>query len=284
MGTYLRARRAATPPDLTAQHASGFRRVPGLRREEVAVLAGLSVDYYIRLEQGREIHPSAQVIDALSRALNLNDDARGHVYRLAGHTPPAALTMPSRAVGQELTGLLETWEATPAYIIDRTMDILAENELARALHSGFSESDNLARMTFLDPAGLDFYVDWERAAHSAVGYLRLATGHDSRNPRLLALIAELTAHSAAFRTLWDQQKTRGKTRESKQFRHPDVGVLILNYTAFEVSGNPGQQLIVHFAAPHTRDAEVLALLGSLTAPARHRLTGGGEPRYGFPPV
>lgn len=100
------------------------------------------------------------------------------------------------------------------------MDILAENELARALHSGFSEADNLARMTFLDPAGVDFYVDWERAAHSAVGYLRLATGHDPSNPRLFSLISELTAYSAAFRTLWDQQNTRGKTRESKQFRHP----------------------------------------------------------------
>lgn len=278
LGTYLRARRAATPPEVTTQHASGFRRVPGLRREEVAVLAGLSVDYYIRLEQGREKHPSAQVIDALSRALNLNIDARAHAYRLAGHTPPEALAMPSQAVDQELVGLLETWETTPAYIIDRTTDILAENEMARALHSGFSESDNLARMTFLDPAGLDFYVDWERAAHSAVGYLRLATGHDPKNPRLLALISELTMFSGAFRTLWDQQNTRGKTRESKQLRHPDVGVLTLNYTAFEVGGNAGQQLIVHFAAPLTRDADVLALLGSLAAPARHRLAGGDEPR------
>ncbi|MEV6825012.1 helix-turn-helix transcriptional regulator [Amycolatopsis sp. NPDC051102] len=266
LGGFLRARRAATRPEpATTLATSGHRRVPGLRREEVAVLAGLSADYYTRLEQGRERHPSTQVLDALARALDLNADSRVHLYRLTGRTPPQTPHPERRPVRQELAKLLEAWTTTPAYVIDRTMDILAENELARALHSGFAEPGNLARMTFLDPAGRDFYVDWDRAAHAATGHLRLAAGHDPRQPRLRALVDELTEHSAAFRALWNRHDVRGKSRGAKQFRHPDIGLLTLGYEAFDVCSAPGLQLVVHHAPPGSPSAEALALLGPLVA-------------------
>jgi transcriptional regulator with XRE-family HTH domain len=265
LGVFLRAQRAKAQADPAAITGSGFRRVPGLRREEVAVLAGLSVDYYTRLEQGRERHPSEQVLDALARALDLNSDARTHLFRLASRVAPLGYDGSNHTVSDELITLMNAWLTTPAYVLNRTMDILAENDLAKALHSGLAETDNLARMTFLDPAGRDFYVDWERAAHSATGHLRLAAGHDPHDPRLLALLDELTRRSAAFRQLWNRHDVRGKTREPKQFRHPDVGILTLTYEALDIRSDPGLQLIVHHAPTDSPSGESLALLGSLAA-------------------
>jgi transcriptional regulator with XRE-family HTH domain len=265
LGTFLRAQRAKAQPDPAAIAGAGYRRVPGLRREEVAVLAGLSADYYGRLEQGRERHPSEQVLHAIARALDLDTDARTHLFRLAHRVAPLGGDGSKRTVSDGLKGLLDAWLTTPAYVIDRTMDILAENALARALHSGFTETDNLARMTFLDPVGRVFYVDWERAAHSVAAHLRLAEGHDAQDPRLLVLIDELTHGSAAFRQLWSRHDVRGKSRESKQFSHPNVGILTLAYEAFDVRGDPGLQLIVHHAPGGSPSTDALALLGSLGA-------------------
>jgi len=268
LGSFLTARRAQAQPDAATVATSGYRRVPGLRREEVAVLAGLSADYYTRLEQGRERHPSEQVLSALARALDLNADARAHLFRLAGRAVPVGYDDRHGTVSDDLTRLMSTWHSTPAYVIDRTMDVRAENDLARALHSGLTETDNLARTVFLDPAGRDFYVDWERAAHSATGHLRLAEGHDPHDPRLLELLDELTRRSAAFRDLWSRHDVRGKTREPKLFRHPDVGVLTLGYEALDVRSDPGLQLIVYHAPAGSPSAEALALLGSLAASPR----------------
>ena len=212
LGAFLKARRAQAQLDEAARVGSGYRRVPGLRREEVAVLAGLSADYYSRLEQGRERHPSEQVLLALANALELTIDARTHLFRLAGWAMPAGRDDNHRTVSDELKSLMAAWLTTPAYVIDGRMDILAENDLAKALHSAFSAPDNLARMTFLDPAGRDFYVDWERAAQSAAGHLRLAEGHDPGDSRLLGLVDELSRGSAAFRQLWSLHNVRGKTR------------------------------------------------------------------------
>lgn len=272
LGAFLRAQRAEAQPDPAVLAGSGYRRVPGLRREEVAVLAGLSADYYTRLEQGRERRPSEQVLDALARTFGLDADARAHLFRLANRRAPHAHPGADRTVSGDLTGLLDAWLTTPAYVINRTLDVLAENELAVALHSGLTETDNLARMTFLDPAGRDFYVDWERSAYSTTGHLRLAAGHDPEDPRLLALLEELTRRSATFRRLWSRNDVRGKTREPKQLRHPDVGILTLTYEAFDIRSDPGLQLIVHHAPAGSPSAEALALLGSLAARPK-RATG-----------
>jgi len=264
LGAFLKAQRDRARPDPAAITGSGYRRVPGLRREEVAVRAGLSADYYTRLEQGRERHPSEQVLVTLARALGLNADERTHMFRLAGRVNPAGYNH-NHTVGDELIGLINAWLATPAYIINRTMDIIAENDLAEALHSGFAVADNLARMTFLDPAGRDYFVDWERAAHSAAGHLRLAAGHDPNDPRLLELLDELARSSAAFRESWSRHIVRGKTRDPKQFRHPDLGVLTLTHEVLDVRSDPGLQLIVHHAPAGSPSAEALSLLGSLAA-------------------
>ncbi|MEU1306070.1 helix-turn-helix transcriptional regulator [Streptomyces shenzhenensis] len=265
LGDFLRTRRALTMPEDVARKWSGHRRVPGLRREEVSVLAGVSVDYYTRLEQGRERHPSEQILDALARALELDADARDHLHRLAGRTPSARQAHREPRLRPGLTSLLDSWGTAAAYIIDRTLDVLVENDLARALHSGFDDGDNLARMTFIDPAGHDFYVDWDRAAHAAAGHLRLAAGHDPDHPRLRALVDELLDQSAEFRALWKRHDVRGKTRESKQFRHPNAGLLTLDYATFEVQGDPGLQLVVQHAPPGSPSAENWGLLRSFAA-------------------
>lgn len=159
----------------------GTRRVAGLRRGEVAVLAGVNADYYTRLEQGRERNPSPQVIDALSHALHLDEDARAHLYRLAGATPGDRLSPHSTGrVSPALRQLMDGYPHTPAFVMNRTLDLLAVNALAQALYSAFTPADNLARMTFLNPAGPTFYTDWNRAAQATVANLREATGFEPR--------------------------------------------------------------------------------------------------------
>lgn len=246
----------------------GLRRVPGLRREEIAVLAGVSVDYYRRLEQGREHRPSTAVLDALARALDLDEDARAHLFRLAGVQPPLLRARPARRVSPELLRLLGSWPHTPAVVIDRTLDVLALNELASALYRDFDSVDNFARMTFVDPVGREFFVEYERAAQSCVANLRIAQSDDSLDAAVAELVAELSAASALFARLWAGHEVRGKTRAAKRFQHRAVGVLELDFQAFEVRGAPGQELVVYSAAPGSESAQKLALLGSLGATDR----------------
>lgn len=271
LGSFLSARRAAVDPDAAGVRYSGHRRVRGLRREEVAVLAGVSADYYARLEQGRERHPSPQVLDALSRALHLDDDAREHLHRLAGAVPALRGAATSRTVSPELLQLLDRWPDTPALVVDDVLDVLAENQLAAALHSGFTGPLNLLRMVFTDPAGRTFYADWHRAAQSTVAALRLAAGHSPDDPRVRVLVEELTTASAEFRVLWTRQDVRGKTHEAKEFAHPDVGSLTLGYQAFDVRSAPGHQLIVYQAEPGSPSDAALQLLASLAATTRPEL-------------
>ncbi len=246
---------------------SGRRKVPGLRREEVAVLAGVNADYYTRLEQGRETHPSRQVLDALCRALDLGPDAREHLYRLADTTPGNTPTPTPQAVSPELRQLMDGYPHTPAFVLNRVLDVLATNTLADALFSPFRVADNLARMTFLDPAGRRFYARWDWTAQATVANLRVAAGFDP--PGLGRLVAELSEGSARFRALWETHQVRGKTREPKHLVHPDVGALTLTYQAFDVRGAPGQQLIIYHAEPATPSAHALALLSSLHATRHH---------------
>jgi transcriptional regulator with XRE-family HTH domain len=267
LGEFLRARRAAVLPADVGLPADGIRRVSGLRREEVAALASISVDYYTRLEQGRELHPSLAVLDALARTFALDDDARQHLLRLAGLAPGRPDRAGRQEVGEELLRLMERWSQTPALVIDRALEILARNGLGRALFADFAEPGNLARMVFLDPVARRFYRDWDRAAASTAAHLRLAAGVAPHDPLLRALIDELEASSEPFRALWARQEVRGKTREAKRLRHAAVGELTLSYLAFDVRSAPGQELIVYQAEPDGHSAEKIAQLGRLAAPA-----------------
>ncbi|MFD9001564.1 helix-turn-helix transcriptional regulator [Streptomyces sp. NPDC059582] len=266
LGGFLRARRAQLGPEDAGLPTSGRRRVPGLRREEVATLAGVSTDYYMRLEQGRERHPSQQVLEAVAKALRLDDEAVAHLFRVA--TPTTRRTRRAHRVervGPHLRRLLETWSQTPAFILGNALDVLARNRLAAALFAGFTSCDNLLRMTFLDPAARDFYRDWDRAAESCVAALRRAAGIDPDDPRLIEIVGELSMRSAEFRALWARHDVRGKSREAKLFHHAEVGDLELHYEAFTVNSAPGQQVIVYQAEPGSPAAVALALLGSLSA-------------------
>ncbi|HEU5025497.1 MAG TPA: helix-turn-helix transcriptional regulator [Spirillospora sp.] len=274
LGEFLRARRAALRPEDVGMASYGTRRVAGLRREEVAVLAGVNADYYTRLEQGRERNPSGQVLDALSRALRLDTDARAHLFRLAGTIPDdRSFTQAAERVSPALRQLMDGYPHTPAFVMNQTLDVLAANALADALYAPFEPADNLARMTFLDPAGRRFYADWDRAARAAVANLRQAAGFDPDEPRLTELVRTLTDQSPDFARLWNAHTVRGKTQDAKHFLHPDVGPLTLTYQAFDVRDAPGQQLVIYHAEPGSADAQALDLLGSIHATRRQ-----SEPR------
>lgn len=263
LGAFLVARRGQAQPADVGLLTSGVRRVAGLRREEVAVLAGMSVDYYTRLEQGRERHPSAAVLRGLARALDLDQDAGDHLFRLAGLLVDASPT--AAVVDPQLLVLLDSWTTNPAVVLDRALDVLAVNALARQLYADFTRADNLARMTFLDPVGRTFFADWPKAADACVANLRHALGIDRHDPGLSALLADLTDGSAEFGARWERNDVRGKTREAKTFRHRDVGRLTLTHHTFEVRAAPGQQLVVYGAEPGSAGADALGLLGTLAA-------------------
>jgi transcriptional regulator with XRE-family HTH domain len=274
LGEFLRARRARLLPDDVGIASYGVRRVAGLRREEVAVLAGVNADYYTRLEQGRERHPSLQVLDALSRALRLDVDARDHLYRVSGTAPRERPEEQHDNVGPALRQLMAGYAHTPAFVLNQTLDVLATNALADALFSPFDPADNLACMTFLDPVARRFYLRWEWTAQATVANLRRAVGLDPDNPGLYHLVGILTDGSADFARLWKTHAVRGKTREPKQFDHPEVGPLTLTYQAFDVRDAPGQQLVIYQADPGGDSAQALALLGALHATLQKEETPG----------
>ncbi|MEU9744991.1 MULTISPECIES: helix-turn-helix transcriptional regulator [Streptomyces] len=265
LGEFLRARRAGVQPQDVGMPSHGVRRVSGLRREEVAVLAGVNGDYYTRLEQGRERHPSAQVLDALSQALCLDADSRAHLFRLTGTVPGDRFTHTEDTVSTTLRQLMDGYAYAPAFVLNRTLDLLATNALADALFSPFEAADNLARMTFLDPAGRLFNSRWNWAAQATVANLREAAGHEPDSRRLRELVASLTGRSEDFTRLWNAHTVRGKTRGAKHLLHPDVGPLTLTYQCLDVRDAPGQQLVVYQAEPDSPSAHALSLLGSMHA-------------------
>ncbi|MFE5212797.1 helix-turn-helix transcriptional regulator [Streptomyces sp. NPDC056600] len=271
LGNFLRARREALKPQDVGLPEHGRRRVPGLRREEVAMLAGVSSDYYMRLEQGRETSPSPQVIDAIAAALHLDDEAHDHLRRLT--RAPRSVPAGHRRISPQLLRLIDNWSDTPAFILGPALDILAHNALAAALHSGFQRFDNLARMTFLDPAGRTFYQDWDKAANSCVAELRAAYGYDPDSPRITEVVHTLCAKSPEFAELWARHEVRGKTQQAKHLAHPEVGALEIGFSAFTVNGAPHQQLVVYQAEPASATAAALAEL-------RSRSDQGGSARVG----
>jgi transcriptional regulator with XRE-family HTH domain len=274
LGEFLRARRGLVRPEAVGVPVDSRRRVAGLRREEVAMLAGMSNDYYVRLEQGRERNPSVQVVDALARALVLDDDATAHLHRLARQQRGRRGRARRREqVSPVLQQMMERWLQTPAVVLGRRMTVLAHNTLGGALFAGHTHSGDLVRLVFLDPDAREFYPDWERVAVNTVGGLRAGAGIDQDDPELIELVGELSVKSPEFRKLWARHDIRQKTHETKRFRHPLVGELTLDYESLTVNSAPGQQLVVYHAAPGSPSEHALALLGSLAADTR---AGGAQ--------
>ncbi|MGW7239308.1 helix-turn-helix transcriptional regulator [Streptomyces sp. NPDC054804] len=267
LGRFLRARRERLSPLAAGLPAAGRRRVPGLRRDEVATLAGVSLSYYSRLEQGREDSPSPRVLEAMARVLQLGDEDKRELFRLA--QPAARRTKaPARVerVRPHLRRLIESWTTTPAFIIGHAQDLLATNSLADALYRDFAEHDNVLRMLFLDPAAKTFYRSPERARHRAVADLRQTAASTPEDPRILELVGELSVRSGGFRALWAREYTRVPPYEIKQVYHSVVGDLELRHEALNIRSVPGQQLVILQAEPGSPSADGLALLGSVGAP------------------
>ncbi|MGW3285331.1 helix-turn-helix transcriptional regulator [Streptomyces sp. NPDC001002] len=267
LGQFLRSRRERISPADAGLPSTGRRRVPGLRRDEVAALAGVSPSYYSRLEQGRELSPSVRVLDAMARVLRLADEERRELFRLA--RPAGRRTRsPSRVerVRPHLRQLIESWTRTPAFVIGHAQDLLATNTLADALYRDFTQRDNVLRMLFLDPAAKTFYLSPERAKDRAVADLQQSAASTPEDPRILELVGELSVRSGEFRSLWAREYTRVPPYEVKRMHHSVVGDLELWHEALSIRSAPGQQLIVLQAEPGSSSADGLALLGSLSAP------------------
>lgn len=269
LGDYLRGRRAVVAPEQVDLVSHGHRRVPGLRREEVALLAGVSVDYYVRLEQARETSPSAQVLDAIASALRLPHDGRLHLFRLAGMAPRTRAATTAH-VDPLLQQLLDAWSGQPALVYDRCFDVLAANELADALFGwrGGQGRENLMELVFLSAQGRALYREWDEVARNAVAGFRLGYGIDPHQPRVRAVLARLLAGSEAFTRMWGENDARGKQAGTKHLVHPEIGPIILESQIFDVRSAPGQELVVHHAEPASPSADALGLLGTLAATRR----------------
>lgn len=271
---FLSTRRGRiTPEQAGLESYGGRRRVPGLRREEVARLAGVSVDYYTRLERGNLNGVSDSVLDAIARALELDRAEHDHLYDLArtantSGRKRAASAVPA-GVRPELQHLLDAITGAPAFIGNNRMDILAANTLGYALYSDMYRSTarpaNHSRFIFLDPRSHDFYTDWERAASTNVAILRREAGRHPHDKGIAELVGELSMRSDEFRTRWAAHNVRRHYAGTKFFQHPVVGLLELNYQVLELEEDPGHTLTVYPAIPGSPSDEALKLLASWAA-------------------
>lgn len=261
LGEFLRARREQVQPHDVGLAQVGRRRVAGLRREEVALLAGVSADYYVRLEQGRDRHPSAEILDALGKVLRLEEAALRHLHALARPQTRArrAKPRPERAA-PELVDLLRCWSSTPAMVMGRCLDVLAYNAGAAMLYDRVDLTENLVRSVFLDPATRELYRDWDRVADDTVGTLRASASNDADNPRLIEIVGELSIACDDFRRRWSRHEVHEKTSGLKRFQHHVVGELDLRYDTFSVNAAPGQLLVTYHAQPGTAAVRALDAL------------------------
>jgi transcriptional regulator with XRE-family HTH domain len=266
IGEYLRARRELVRPEDVGVPDLGRRRVPGLRREEVAMLAGVSADYYVRLEQGRDQHPSEQVIESLGRALRLDDDGVAHLRKLAA--PAARRRRPPRRPERVPSGILELLDSlpeTPAYVYGRYMDVLAANPLATALVPYYRVGINLVRASFLDARVGEAHGDYERVTESSVASLRALTGPDVDDPQLEELVGELSVRSERFRRLWARHDVKPKRSGRTRIENPQVGPLELGYEKLPIADTDRLTLVLYHAEPGSRSAQALSLLASAAA-------------------
>ena len=280
---FLTTRRARITPEQAGLPTVGTRRVPGLRRSEVATVAGLSVEYYARLERGQIGGASTGVLDALARALQLDETERAHLFDLAraadgiptsgrsrGRSPSSkAASRPS------LQWALEAITDGVAFVRDQHQNLVATNSLGRAFYTPVlgdgGRQPNLARFQFLDPASHDFYPDWDLFAEMCVGVMRAEAGRDPHDRGLQNLVGELSTRSETFRRLWADHNVRTHGAGTKRFHHPVVGELTLAYEELAITAEPGLVLLIYTAEPGSPSADRMKLLASWTAPARTAL-------------
>jgi transcriptional regulator with XRE-family HTH domain len=269
---FLTSRRARIKPEDVGLQTYGPRRVPGLRREEVATLAGVSVDYYNRMERGNLGGASESVLDALATALRLDDAERAHLYDLARASQPSAARrrrVAKQNVRPSVQWILDSMSGSAAIAESGRLDALATNRLGRALYShlfdGSGRPVNFARFIFLDPRAKGFFADWERAAKDCVALLRLEAGRDPFDRELSDLVGELSTRSEEFRGQWAAHNVRLHNRGEKCFNHPVVGELELSYNRIELPADPGLTIFVYTADPGSKSADAFALLASWAA-------------------
>ena len=270
---FLTTRRGRVTPEQAGLPTYGARRVPGLRREEVAVLAGVSIQYYTRLERGDMSGASEGVLEGLARALQLDDAERAHLFDLARAAQPTGARprrrQPQPRIRPEIQWTLDAITGAAAYVGNDRLDILATNQLARAvfseLYAAPARPANFARFVFLDPRAEAFYADWDRAARDTAAILRAAAGRDPHDRDLSDLVGELATQSEEFRTHWAAHDVRIHATAVKHFRHPVVGELSLTFNRLDIGADHGLTLSTYAAEPGSRSEEALSLLGSWAA-------------------
>jgi transcriptional regulator with XRE-family HTH domain len=266
IGEFLRARRELLRPEDVGIPDVDRRRVPGLRRSELAMLAGISTEYYVRLEQGRDRHPSTLVLEALARALQLDEHATAHLHQLAAAPAPRRTRRRrSEKVSEQIDALLRSLaRTTPAYVTGRLMNVLAANELAMAVLPLVVPGSNFVRSVFLDPIARELYDDIERRQAAAVAGLRAYAGPDVEDPQLTELVGELSVKSPEFRRLWsrhDVMPIHG-TLPPIRIRHPQLGPIDLYHQKLEIPDTGGQILGLLYAEPGSRSEQAVAMLAA----------------------
>ncbi|MYW62516.1 helix-turn-helix domain-containing protein [Streptomyces sp. SID8379] len=270
LGEFLKARRAALTPRECGLPTTDSRRVAGLRREEVALLAAISVDYYTRLEQGR-VRASAAVLDTLTRALRLDEDQQSYLYEVAGRTDdlPRRTRRSVQQVRPAMRRLLAQLTETPALVLGRRLDILAWNRSAVALYTDFAAIPaarrNYLRLVFTHPAIRGLHREWEHDARDAVAAVRMEAGADPDDPELARLVGDLTLQDADFSTWWAEHRVNSATYGTKHYRHPLVGDLTLDCDTWSGSDDSGQRLMVLTAETGSASHDALRILSSWTA-------------------
>jgi transcriptional regulator with XRE-family HTH domain len=278
---FLTSRRARITPEQVGLASYGSRRVPGLRREEVAVLAGVSVPYYTRIERGDMSGVSDSVLQALSRALQLDEAEHAHLFDLARAVQPTTTPRRQRATKQPIRPsvqhILDAITGAAAFVRNDRLDVLAANALGHALYSqmfgGPWRPANAARFIFLDLQAREFYPDWNKAANDTVAVLRASAGRDPYDRCLSDLVGELSTQSDEFRTRWAQHNVRQHITGIKHFHHPVVGDLSLTYDRLDLVADAGLTIFTYTAEPGSRNEETLKLLGSWAATLDHADVG-----------
>lgn len=276
LGEFLRARRELVTPEQAGIPVLGQRRVVGLRREEVAMLAGISAEYYLRLEQGRDRNPSMQVLESIARVLQLDDETRLHLLGLAADKPRSAKRRARREVVPPSLDRLVASLPYPAFVEGYYLDVLAANPLAIALSPRLAVGGNRLRDVFLDQAEAAMFPDWEGATAGLVAGFRQSVGTETDDPRLIELVGELTIASPRFSQLWARHEIGPRRGARMRLDHPQLGELMLDREKLAVTGSDGLMLVMYHAEPGTETADKLALLGSVSLPTAN-VTSSARP-------